>query len=88
MRMRVRADYGFMALCLTCPIWTCLDVRMNEPRTPITATPGEPTSLRSVPMWVVRARGFTSTLAHDIAQERARRWISSAPLNPTTDSGR
>jgi hypothetical protein len=24
--MRVRADYGFMALCLTCPMWTCLDV--------------------------------------------------------------
>jgi hypothetical protein len=30
MRMRVRADYGFMALCLTWPIWTCLDVRMPD----------------------------------------------------------
>jgi hypothetical protein len=25
----VRADYGFMALCLTCPMWTCLDARMH-----------------------------------------------------------
>jgi hypothetical protein len=30
----VRADYGFMALCLTCPMWTCLDVPMPAPATP------------------------------------------------------
>jgi hypothetical protein len=32
MRMRVRADYGFMALCLTWPMWTCLDVSMTDAR--------------------------------------------------------
>jgi hypothetical protein len=37
-------------------------------------------SLRNVQPWIVQARGFSSTLAHDIAQERARRWISSRPL--------
>lgn len=51
------------------------------PRMTRRATAG-PVSARSVPAWVVRARGFTSSLAHDLAQERAARWIASAPFAP------
>jgi hypothetical protein len=42
-----------------------------------------PVSARNVPPWIVRARGFATSLAHDIAQERAERWIASAPFAPS-----
>lgn len=31
--------------------------------------------------WIVTARDFKSTFAHDLAEERARRWIDSAPFS-------
>lgn len=48
--------------------------------TPATTITPQPVSLRNVAPWIVKARGFPSTLAHDIAQERALRWIQSAPF--------
>lgn len=45
----------------------------------------EPVSMRNVSPWIVKGRGFSSSLAHDIEQERARIWISSHPFDK--DSG-
>lgn len=47
---------------------------------------GQAVSLRGVAWWIVQARGthpaatVKTTFAHDLTQERAARWIASAPL--------